>query len=76
MFTLPVSCWRSDSGVSKRKKKRGEQILLLLLLCCFLLRAPHYLNSGTGYAGRERVQLIALVLFSPQIATLASITTI
>lgn len=77
MFKLPVSCWRSDSGVSKRKKRRGADFVIAVsCYAVFVLGAPHYVNSGTGYAGRERVQLIALALFSPQIATLTSITTI
>ena len=33
MFTLPVSCWHSDSGVSKRKKKkRGADFVIAVVM--------------------------------------------
>ena len=76
MFPLPVSYRRSDSGVSKRKKKEGSRF------CCCCCYAAFYWTwltiwtPGTGYAGLERVQSIALALFWPQIAALTSITAI
>lgn len=39
MFTLPVSCWRSDSGVSKRKKKRGADFVIDVFMLLFVGRA-------------------------------------
>ena len=77
MFTLPVSCWRSDSGVSKRKKKkRGADFVIAVFMLLFVGRASLSKLWNRLCRPRERVQLIALALFSPQIATLTSITTI
>ena len=39
MFKLPVSCWRSDSGVSKRKKKRGADFVIAVVMLLFVRRA-------------------------------------
>ena len=39
MFTLPVSCWRSDSGVSKSKKKEGSRFCIAVVMLLFVGRA-------------------------------------